>query len=522
MPQSSAAHGANVEDVQEKERSAAKGFDIEKAEGCTAQVLRIDQVAVRQQQQQQQQQRYWWIPGGLILGFVSFGRSPSSSSFQLNVSTAARGAPCRPRTFSGLDLDTLLSSSWASSEFVGMHAPARNAAVAPALPVELVLHIVDSVAPSNPCTILPPTDEVTKTLLSLSRVCRATYPAASKKLRQHCVYIDSNNRARRFARYLGGPLFDHSGSMARVHHLTQITQMFLSPFTDEPRERSRSIIYRDVGDETSSDHSWDLTAPSPLDLPTALAVRDIFRALAPYLRRLVIDMPLRSLYPDQDRYRVRPVLRSAFQALVNLEEFTSVQDELFLNAYSLGRGEPLVWLHCWKKLRRLCIYNPDIASQQPVWDGMVLHPSLQIAIFARADMNDITEEDMTYSTVDMKKAWFNSRSRIKDIDPSKSDRAEKSFTIVLVDCGGLQPTLQSFAPEWRRLDPENRIQILLSDAPESDGSDGFQNPIALTQTYLRDNAVRGTLFDDKAMSMRQAIGHEMETGDFLATTNGID
>jgi len=415
-----------------------------------------------------------------------------------------------------------LASSCVVSELGGMDAQAKAAATAPRLPVELVLHIVDSVAPSNPNTIVPPSDDVTKTLLSLSRVCRATYPVASKRLRQHCVYIESNDRARRFARYLGGPLFDHSGSMARVHHLTQITQMFLAPFSDEPRERSRSIIQRDAGDETSSDHSWELTAPSPLDLPTALAVRDIFRALAPYLRRLIIDMPLRSLYPDQDRYRVRPVLRSAFQALVNLEEFTSVQDELFLNAYSLGHGEPLVWLHCWKKLRRLCIYNPDIGSQQPVWDGMVLHPSLEVAIFARADMNDITEEDMAYSTVDIKRAWFNSRSKIKDIDPSKRDRAEKSFTIVLVDCGGLHPTLQSFAHGWSRLDPENQIQVLLSDAPESDGTDAFQNPIALTQTYLRDNAVRGVLFDETAMSMRQAIDHENEPGGMLATVNGTE
>ncbi|KAJ6444056.1 ubx [Purpureocillium lavendulum] len=389
----------------------------------------------------------------------------------------------------------------------------------PVLPVELVLHIVDSVAPSNPDTIVPPSDDVTKTLLSLSRVCRATYPAASKRLRQHCVYIESNDRARRFARYLGGPLFDHSGSMARVHHLAQITQMFLAPFSDEPRERSRSTIRRDFGEEASSDHSWELTAPSPLDLPTALAVRDIFRALAPYLRRLVIDMPLRSLYPDQDRYRVRPVLRSAFQALVNLEEFTSVQDELFLNAYSLGHGEPLVWLHCWKKLRRLCIYNPDIGSQQPVWDGMVLHPTLEVAIFARADMNDITEEDMAYGTVDIKKAWFNSRSRISDIDPAKRERAEKRFTMVLVDCGGLHPTLQTFAHGWSRLDPENRIQVMLCDAPDSDGSDGFQNPIALTQTYLRVNAVRGSLFDEKAMDMRQAIDHGSEASGIGASAS---
>lgn len=98
--------------------------------------------------------------------------------------------------------------------------------------------------------------------------------------------------------------------------------------------------------------------PSPLDdLGTAMAVHDIFKALGPSLRRLVVDIPLRTLWPENDRKHIKKVLWRGFESLVHLEEFTSVRDELFLYA-AYQRSWSFA---AWPDLRRLSLYNLDLS-----------------------------------------------------------------------------------------------------------------------------------------------------------------
>ncbi|THW44018.1 hypothetical protein D6D21_05082 [Aureobasidium pullulans] len=60
-------------------------------------------------------------------------------------------------------------------------------------------------------------------------------------------------------------------------------------------------------------------------------ITELFTILAPSLKRLIINMPLRSHYPQEDVVtKLRPILRQGFSLLTNLEEFSSVQDNLFL------------------------------------------------------------------------------------------------------------------------------------------------------------------------------------------------
>ena len=86
-------------------------------------------------------------------------------------------------------------------------------------------------------------------------------------------------------------------------------------------------------------------------------IHSLFRtSIGQNLRRLVIDMPLRSVYPeDPGGPLVRPRLRHAFESLTNLQEFVSVKDELYLAVTEETRETP-VW-SSWKSLRRLSLYN---------------------------------------------------------------------------------------------------------------------------------------------------------------------
>ncbi|KAK0546493.1 hypothetical protein OC845_004571 [Tilletia horrida] len=67
--------------------------------------------------------------------------------------------------------------------------------------MEIILHMIDRVI-DNPRAIYSPSDDVTKTLLSLTRVCRATYAHASNHLRRHCMFIDDQKRLTDCVSYL--------------------------------------------------------------------------------------------------------------------------------------------------------------------------------------------------------------------------------------------------------------------------------------------------------------------------------
>jgi hypothetical protein len=49
------------------------------------------------------------------------------------------------------------------------------------------------------------------------------------------------------------------------------------------------------------------------ELPEVTMIKSLFELLLPFLVCLVTDMPLRSVYPDEDVQYIRPLLRNAFQ-----------------------------------------------------------------------------------------------------------------------------------------------------------------------------------------------------------------
>ncbi|KAK5994357.1 hypothetical protein PT974_04831 [Cladobotryum mycophilum] len=329
-------------------------------------------------------------------------------------------------------------------------------------------------APSDPDVILPASHEITKTLLAWTRVCRATAPLASKFLRQHCTHIDSYKKLQSLVRCLGRSA--HRVDQYGQPNVNTPTQMYLSPFLDDDYD----------------------TIPAPLnDLPTAKSVHDLFFLVAPTLRRLIVNMPLRSLYPDDDYDGIRPLLRKGFEALVNIEEFVSLQDGLFLRLGPRSRNEPEVWATCWPKLRRLSLYNVDIDPDRPLFSSMANVPHLESVIFPRLDglsdwrVVDINGRNLGFS-IDVKLEWLKALVG-RDIYPFGEPKRPQDISIMFVNTAQQEASFSIHQDGWQDMDPEGRIRVKLYDVDEYEYEK--LNEIENVHEFLKQRALNGTLFD---------------------------
>ncbi|KAM5345050.1 hypothetical protein ACJ41O_010912 [Fusarium nematophilum] len=248
----------------------------------------------------------------------------------------------------------------------------------------------------------------------------------------------------------------------------------------------------DENSSTASSAWW-----SPLnDFPTAQAVHDILVALAPMLEVLIIDLPLRSLYPESDQLGIRPLLRHGFEALAKLEEFVSVRDELYLSTEETSR-EPRVWATCWPKLRRLAIYNPDVDPEYGIWRDMALILTLDVAVFTRADPG----RDL--SNINIKQEWLDARTAATPQDTATGDQFKREVTVAFVDCPPGLPDFTNHASDWQGRDPGNRIRVLAKgvhpppeEAYGEDLSEWSTSPIEICQSWIKQQALDGTLWDE--------------------------
>lgn len=216
------------------------------------------------------------------------------------------------------------------------------------LPLELVLNIITCSLPP-PHIILPPSHDVTKALLTWTLVCHETRRLANRYLRERCVYLNSS-----------GSLRSYLLAIKEEPELRAATALLLSPF------------------EGTID-----------DLPVCSWVRELLNYTCGTLRKLVIDIPLRSLYPEYDHLNVRRVLRDGFERLENLEEFVSTRDELYLEV-TRGNRHPAVWQR-WKKLKRLALYNVDLTID--FFRDLACLDHLETLVLSRSDGNDESLDD---------------------------------------------------------------------------------------------------------------------------------
>lgn len=206
------------------------------------------------------------------------------------------------------------------------------------LPIELMLQIIECLIPSGPPVAFPASHPITRTLLSFTLVCKAIHSTATQLLHIHCLYIDSDQRLVHLL--AASPLYASSGkkdrdefhAMTRPSKLDTAMGLYISPFPDDSIDKPQIVEQ----------------------------VHSLFLDISRNLTRLVIDMPLRSLYPADDHNHVRPTLHAAFASLTALEDFCSVRDELFCDTTE-ARTEPPVWAS-WPRLKRLALYNADVTS----------------------------------------------------------------------------------------------------------------------------------------------------------------
>ncbi|KAM0346657.1 hypothetical protein ACHAPU_005369 [Fusarium lateritium] len=389
------------------------------------------------------------------------------------------------------------------------------------LPIEVILLVIEHLTPdaAGPQPILPGVSIITKSLLAWTTVSRATYPIASRLIWQNCLYIDTRERLCAFREFVSQRSVITGRTPCEAYGPTK---MFLSPFSsvigytgsEYSPESCPSPLYISSGGalETTDDDPDteplrynpyepdfpeyvpdDLIQSKLQDLQTVQNVREVLLTLAPVLKALVVDMPLRSLYPEDDHQGVRKLLREGFEALTVIEEIVSVQDELYL-ATKRDYTEPQVWTH-WPKLKRMALYN--VVAEGETWQNMLLCPQLEMGVFTRADSIDTLSPHQ-----DVKREWLKAWAAGISM-PSSNEGPYQGPEIAMAFCNQRSelPGFDRLVPQWHEMDPENRICILTvptdsAYAEQANGEDGVDDPIWVSQEWIRGRALAGTLWDD--------------------------
>jgi|TARA_R110002003_G_scaffold48_28_gene4192 hypothetical protein len=186
---------------------------------------------------------------------------------------------------------------------------------------------------------------------------------------------------------------------------------------------------REISSLTLAPFEYDID-----DLPLCSWVRELFCFTCESLTKLVIDIPLRTCYPEDDHLAVRPVLREGFERLVNLVEFVSTQDELYLDV--VRRENACVWEQ-WPKLKRLALYN--VAADETFWRRVAHHPSLDVLILSNPDC-------------------------INEVDPKAAflKHATRSLSATVCYASYRRMDVPDYASHstWKAIDPKGRLMIM--------------------------------------------------------------
>lgn len=229
------------------------------------------------------------------------------------------------------------------------------------LPTELLYNVIECLIPSSPPIAFSAFHIVTRTLLNLCLVSKTVHYAAIRCLFARCLYIDSPERLK----LLQQTLIDHHQGRAFGASTSQpapLKESCLDCNLDARLKNTPTSLIKSLFLAPYPDDTIDSPEIAPLILC-------LCTTLGPQLTHLVIDIPLRSLYPEDDTNHVRPFLRAAFSQLVALEEFVSTRDELFLDVTTPEQGplQPAVWSR-WPNLKRLALYNVDSSSDRFIRD----------------------------------------------------------------------------------------------------------------------------------------------------------
>lgn len=359
----------------------------------------------------------------------------------------------------------------------------------PRLPLELIFHVIASLL-GDPRAMLRSSHPATKTLLSLTLVCRATYPVASNYLRKHCAYIDNDRRLRQLIHCVESTRNWTQGSTAAA---PAAPLSLLPPYaTSSPLRPFTTLYLAPFG------RSLD-------DQPAAIWVRELFCLLGPHLARLVADLPLRSLRPADDHLDVRRTLRAAFGELARLEELVSVRDELYLDVLERDWRRPgdddhdddddeeVLWT-AWPRLRRLALYNADADGR--FWAHVRGAPRLETVVLTRADgLRDVC----------MKSAYLGTgAAQAGGAAAGAAGAPPRPLKVVMVNVSSDHPDGLRGQESWDEVDPGNVVDATSYDVPTSFYGD--EDVITLCQEWVKTAALRGDLWDWEGTPLRARRG----------------
>lgn len=214
------------------------------------------------------------------------------------------------------------------------------------LPPELLLQILDSLAPPPATIAIPLSDPAAKTIHAFASVCRLTYPTAVRYLYSHCLHIDSQARLRLLLISLDAllsPKRPDETSLPYVAIKPLLTCLFLAPFPP---------------------HTFD-------DQPIAQWLFELLAVMQPSLKRLVIDVPFHTVPPHRDDLNVNRRLNDAFSQLTNVEDFVSCNIS------------PIYWTE-WPKLKRLALSDMMLEELYPQFDEPKDLQNLHCMVLANA------------------------------------------------------------------------------------------------------------------------------------------
>ncbi|KAF6826995.1 hypothetical protein CPLU01_09369 [Colletotrichum plurivorum] len=220
------------------------------------------------------------------------------------------------------------------------------------LPNELILQVIEGLFPASvaqAAAIFPASSTITKTLLSFTRVSRATYEFSTRLLRERCMHIDSSRRLSLVLLQIAAPPLE---TLPPAFSLKCITSLYLRPF-------GKTLD----------------------DQPLAFWVRELFCEVCNTLKRLVVDLPLGSLSVYDDHLNVRPTLTDGFSRLANLEQL------VFLRGYpSLIFKAPTATVDCWSlwpKLKSVVLFDAPVNSSW-LWHDIANSRQLERVVLARS------------------------------------------------------------------------------------------------------------------------------------------
>lgn len=328
-------------------------------------------------------------------------------------------------------------------------------------PTELLACIIQCLRPIGFPVAIPAEHEVTRALLALTRVSSTFRSLAIPYLYTYCLYIDSPRRLQSLLRSFPG----QKEILRNQEHISRQIDRRTTPgcLLNHPPRALQSLYLAPFTEDTID------------ELPVVIMLSSLFELFSHFLVRLVIDMPLRSFFPVEDRQQIRPTLREAFLKLTTLEEFTSARDELFLDiCFNEGDEfvvQPLVWSF-WPQLKHLALYNVDMENQTFI-DSLKKLGKLDVLVLTRADGD---EDTYITSLLAIKGLRRLSIVNIATFHPQQPP----------ISGPGRKPTVsdegESQVAELIRIN----VPILQDDAEQE---------VEICQAWTRDHAIDGTLWD---------------------------